>query len=269
MNPLAVLRDALLDARIAGDGDTADALVALAADPDALADALREQPAAKGFVGKKHGAPPFPGAVFNETSHRWEKPAQAASPKPKPGKPAASKPAKPRVPEQVPSAKAARAKAAHHLVDKTIQRYAEEHNEPAFAKAVGGLSFKDNEPVDVVVGNAKGVIAHGIELKTMVSNKAGKITMKKSAMDRKAQWEQEKSATFHTVVIDDSAVFNAKGEGKHDPSKRKLYYRRGYGSFRVHTMHRVKSVAAVKKLLDVPDDKLPPAAKRTGVKGGV
>jgi len=190
------------------------------------------------------------------------------SPTAKPAAKAKAAPAAKRTAEQEPSDRVARAKANFKLVDKTIQRYAEEHNEPAFAKAIGGLSFKDNEPVDVVVGNDQGVIAHGIELKTMVSNKAGKITMKRSAMERKAQWEKDKDATFHTVVIDDTDVFNAKGEGVHDQSKRKLFYRRGFGSFRVAGMYPVKSVAALKLLLDTPDAELPQAARRAVAKGG-
>jgi len=147
-------------------------------------------------------------------------------------------------------------------VDKTIQRYAEEHNEPAFARAIGGLSFKDNEPVDIVVGDASGRIKHGVELKTMVDNGNNKITMKQSAMQRKAKWEKANRATFHTVVFDDTAVFNANGPGKHDVSKRRIFYRRGFGSFRVGTMHEVKSMKELKQLMDTPNKKLPDAAKR-------
>lgn len=188
---------------------------------------------------------------------------KAAAPEDKGGKPPAAKDAaagKPRTAPPADSEKSARAKAAHHMVDSKIQRYAEEHNEPKFAKAVGGLSFKDNEPVDVVVGSG-GVVKHGVELKTMVSNKAGKITMKRSAMERKAAWEKANKATYHTVVLDDSKVFNAKGEGKHDESKRVMYYRRGFGSFRVATMHPVKDHAELKKLMNAPAHELPAAAQ--------
>jgi hypothetical protein len=159
------------------------------------------------------------------------------------------------------SEKARIAKASHKLVDKDIQRYAEEHNEPKFAKAIGGLSFKDNEPVDIVVGRG-GVVQHGVELKTMVDNANNKITMKRSAMERKAEWERKNNATFHTVVFDDHQVKDAKGEGKHDESKRRMFYRRGYGSFRVGSMHEFGSMAELKKLMDTPDAKLPPAAQR-------
>lgn len=189
------------------------------------------------------------------------------------------------------SEKAQRAKANHKLVDKTIQRYAEEGNEPKAAKTLGGLSFKNNEPVDIVLGDG-GVVKHGVELKTMVDNANAKITMKKSAMDRKAAWEKEKDATFHTIVIDDAPVFaKAAGLKKNDTpaqktakisaaiqrhldgekgvadfSKRQIYYRRGFGSFRVGTMHKVKSLAEAKRLMDVADADLPDAAKRPAKK---
>jgi len=159
------------------------------------------------------------------------------------------------------SEKSQRAKAAHVMVDKHIQRYAEEHNEPRMAKSLGGVSFPDGEPIDIAIAGPNGVVKHGIELKTVVANSNGKITMKGDAIARKKSWERKNKATIHTVVIDDSAVFNAKGEGKHDESKRKIYYRRGYGSFRFNGMHQVKDVAELKSLFDTPTRKLPPGAR--------
>lgn len=201
---------------------------------------------------EKIGPPPFPGAVFNRGTHRWEKPGEASKPK-REGKP------KPTTPAPEMSERAKRAQASATRIDAPIQRYCEEHNESRFAKKIGGRSFKDCEPVDVVVD---GGVKHGVELKTMVANKNNKITMKRSAMERKAAWEKANKATFHTVVIDDSAVFNAKGEGKHDESKRRIFYRRGFGSFRVNTMYEVKSIAELKKLMNTKNDALPPAAQR-------
>lgn len=160
------------------------------------------------------------------------------------------------------SEKAQRAKDSAVRVDKSIQRYAEEHNEPRFAKAIGGLSFPDSEPVDIVVGDNSNRIRHGVELKTMVINGNFKITMKRSAMERKAEWERKNKATYHTVVFDDSAVFNADGEGKHDETKRVIYYRRGYGSFRVAGMHKVKDVKELKLLMELTNAALPTAARR-------
>lgn len=164
--------------------------------------------------------------------------------------------------EQQPSEKALRAKAAHVMVDKVIQRYSEEHNEPKFAKAMGGVSFPNGEAVDVALPGDNGVVAHGIELKTMVKNANNKITMKRSAMERKAAWERKNKAPFHTVVLDDHQVFNAKGEGQHDESKRRIFYRRGYGSFRVGSMHEVKDLAELRQMMNMKEGQLPPAARR-------
>lgn len=152
------------------------------------------------------------------------------------------------------------AKSSHVLVGKDIQRYAEEHNEPAVAEALGGLSFKDNEPVDIVVGEG-GVVQHGVELKTIVANSNGKITMKGEALARKRTWARKNKATFHTVVLDDSKVYNANGPGQHDESKRVILYRRGAGSFRLSKMHVCKDMEEVKTLMNTPTKKLPEGAK--------
>lgn len=175
-------------------------------------------------------------------------------------------------PEQTPTTrtKSQIAQQSATRVDKTIQRYAEEHNEPQFAKAVGGLSYDDNEPVDVVAGKG-GVVQHGIELKTMVANKASKLTMDRYAQVRKVEWERDKNATFHTCVIDDRKVYDASGAGNHDESQRVYYYRRGIaGSARIEAMYKCKSVGEVKRLMNMPEKDLPPAAQRTdaGVRNG-
>jgi capsid protein len=156
-----------------------------------------------------------------------------------------------------------RAKAAHVMVDKSIQRYAEEHNEPKVAKALGGVSFPNGEPIDIAIPGPDGVVKHGVELKTMVANSNGKITMKGDAIARKKSWERKNKAQIHTIVIDDSQVMNAKGEGKHDESKRKIYYASGYGSFRIGSLHEVKGGwDEVKGLMNTPYKKLPTAAKK-------
>lgn len=220
---------------------------------------------------------------------RRQKPKSADRPKWK----AKSKPAT-RVPEKQPSAKAERAKAAHKLVNADIQRYAEEHNEPMLASAVGGAAFPDSEPVDVAIPADKkdlarwqkeakrwraskeagekrpapmdlsGAAAHGIEMKTMVDNTNAKITMDSYSQVRKLEWEQEHDAIFHTVILDDQAVFNAKGEGKHDESKRRILYRRGVaGSARIGGLYECKDMDELKRLMKVPEDQLPEAARRT------
>jgi hypothetical protein len=145
-------------------------------------------------------------------------------------------------------------------VDRVVQQYSEEYNEPVLAKSLGGQSYRDSEPVDVVVHKA-GKIEHGVELKTMTENKNNKITMNKQARGLKAAWMVENEpAAFHTVVFDDHKVFNAKGEGQHDDSKRRIFYKRGYGSFRVGSMHEVGSMGELSKLMNTPTEQLPKKA---------
>jgi hypothetical protein len=105
----------------------------------------------------------------------------------------------------------------------------------------------------------------------MVANTNAKITVHDAALWRKAKCEALYGATFHTVIFDDHAVFNARGDGRHDDSQRVIYYRRGAGSYRARdkhgndAMHRCGSVAELKKLLAADEGDLP-AAARMGVK---
>src|SRR3984885_10116361 len=174
--------------------------------------------------------------------------------RPRRRKPGKTKPAKPaakaaKVPEQVPSEKAARAKLAHKLVNKDIQRYAEEYNEPRFAKVVQGISHPDSEPMDVTTKSGD-----PCELKTLVDNSNSKITMDSYSQVRKIVKESETGKTFHTIVSDDQSIYNAKGEGKHgDDSKRKYYYRRGVaGSARIGSLYECKDEAELLKMMSLP-----------------
>lgn len=167
-----------------------------------------------------------------------------------------------KVKEQSPSPKTKSeiAKASAKRVDSEIQRYAEDVNEAYLAEKLGGTPLPDNEPPDVVaeIDGKK----HGIEVKTMVDNSARKITCKSDAQARKRTWERKNKGTFHTVVIDDHLVFNAKGPGKHDLSKRELWYRRGSGSFRVDGMAKVRDYDHLKELITMDKRKLPKGAKQ-------
>lgn len=164
------------------------------------------------------------------------------------------------------SVKSERAKASASRVDKVIQRYSEERNEPVLARTLSGdllpKRLNDNEPVDVQLNDEHGNVQHGIELKTMVDNKASKITMSKSAVQKKMEWERSTGRAIHTVVFDDQGIYNAGGEGVHgDESGRTTYYKRGYGSFRTGTMERVRDAAHLQQLIHMPDADLPKNAR--------
>lgn len=113
-------------------------------------------------------------------------------------------------------------------IDWSYQQHAEEHNESELAAALGGYATRGSAPVDVVVTRG-GRPAHGIELKTLVTQGNDKITMKTHAMARKLEWAGEHGAGLHTVVFDDR-------EAMDDVSRRRVYHRFGVGSFRIGNM---------------------------------
>lgn len=212
------------------------------------------------------GASQKPGGVKAQQKPGGKGPAPKPMSKPSgaSSKPPASK-TKPRVPPQPmsPKTKAEIAKAAHVMVDKTIQRYAEEGNEAILAVAIGGKPGKNSQPYDTVleVNGQK----HGFELKTALVAGNDKITMDTYAQVRKIVAEAETGCVTHTIVFDDRAVFNANGEGQHDTTQRKIYYRRGIaGSARyANSMHEVESVKELKLLISMQPEDLPPAAQPT------
>lgn len=166
-----------------------------------------------------------------------------------------------RTKEQEPSERVLRAKAAHVMVDKPIQRYAEEYNEPRMAKLLGGISHPDSEPMDITTKSGDLV-----EMKTIVKNSNDKITMDSYSQIRKIVKEQETGRTFHTIVSDDSKVFSPDGN-HNEKAGRTYYYRRGVaGSARIGGMHQCKNEAELKRLMALPNKDLPDAAKRTDEK---
>jgi hypothetical protein len=153
-------------------------------------------------------------------------------------------------------------KAKHHAVhvDRPIQQYADQV-EASAAQSTGGVSFKDSEPVDIVIGK-DGVVNHGVEFKAVVLGNNDKLTMNSYAQVRKINWEKQNKATFHTLVFDDRNVYSK--DGKHDPSKRIIYYRRGVaGSARLGSLYKCKDIDEARSLMDMDEKKLPESAKRT------
>lgn len=125
----------------------------------------------------------------------------------------------------------------------------------------------DHKPADLHL-HIGGKLRHGLEVKTMLKTKNARIIMKGPAMALKKKWEKQNNATMHTVVIDDTAVYNANGKGKHDYSKRRIFYKRGYGSFRVYhstkgtpNLAEANSMDELVTLITAKKSQLPPEAK--------
>lgn len=191
------------------------------------------------------------------------------------------KPKKPRKPEPVLSqrSKSEIAKASMVRVDAPMQRYAENVNELALSQAVEGASLKDNQPVDVVTfadgwkpsgplsnqefeaAIAEHGLGHCIEMKTKLVGHKDKVEMSKDSMKKKRKFQRDYGATIHTIAFDDRKVFNAGGEGEHDISQRRMYYRRGFGGFSYSQMYEVTSTEELNKLLNMTKRQLPKGAK--------
>ena len=126
-------------------------------------------------------------------------------------------------------------------------------NEAEFAKRFGGKATGVLAPIDVEWKDGKHL--HGIELKTILGNAYDKLKMDPRANELKEHWAKETGGIVHTVVLDDTDVVPGtsrrgrteairklmKGDGSgFDASKRRVYYKRGHGSFRLSAMELVE-----------------------------
>lgn len=144
-------------------------------------------------------------------------------------------------PQKVRSARSRRALKHFKPVHAEAQRHAEA-NELEVRSMIGGTRTDDNLPVDVITtidGKLKGV-----EVKTMINNTNDKITMRAAAIEKKQVWARSNHATVHTVVVDDRGRLGNTGYSGH-----RLYYRKGYGSFRLESMIKVTDAAHLKRLM--------------------
>jgi len=148
------------------------------------------------------------------------------------------------------------------------QWYARE-NETKLARKIGGTVTEVTDVVDVVL-KIDGKL-YGIELKTLLDNHHSKIKVDPTAGAGKEKWERNTGGTIHTVVFDDSevvpgktrreriAAIKRKREGKgssgFDTSKRVVYYKRGWGSFRLGGMAKVDGWGDLKRLMTAKDEK--------------
>lgn len=149
-------------------------------------------------------------------------------------------------PPEYASEKARRAAESQNKTDKSVQDYTKA-NEHELAKKLGGESFPDNDPADVHVALKDGS-TRGIELKTVTHGKNDKITMKASALARKADFQRETGRTMYTVIEDHRDTF-AGGKNAGLYSGNRLYLRIGTGSYRISNMVPVKDYAELNRLV--------------------
>lgn len=121
-----------------------------------------------------------------------------------------------------------RARNSYNRADATKQRIAD-RTEVEVADELGGKRIGDNQPFDVVVGGT------GIEVKTIVDAKVGKITMRRECRLRKLDEARKAGLTKVVTVVKD--VRGASPQ---------YYYKEGVGSFRLSGMTPVSSLAELK-----------------------
>jgi hypothetical protein len=105
-------------------------------------------------------------------------------------------------------------------------------NEDRLAVAIGGQSFADNYPFDVMKGRERGI---GIEVKTIFPGaKNDKVTMHPASRVRKEDLrDQLRLKKVYTVVFD-------RREGVPD----KMYIKEGVGAYRLANMTPMKNLKA-------------------------
>jgi hypothetical protein len=119
------------------------------------------------------------------------------------------------------SAKSKLAVASHVPMSQEIRQLADATSDK-IGKLIGGKSTLDNAPMDIMVGNK-----HGVEVKTLISQKNDKITMHPESLSRKQMFATKNKLQGHTVVVDLRGKVPV------------YYYAEGFGSFRVGSMTKV------------------------------
>jgi phosphohistidine phosphatase len=128
------------------------------------------------------------------------------------------------------SHKAAIARSSYSGGDKRQQDIAEKM-ENHLASALGMKKSPDNKPFDLFGTK------YAVEVKTLVSNTNGKITMNAAAIARKDAFIKESGLKPFTVVVDARGV------------KPTYFVRAGYGSFRLGSMTAAASPSVIRSIM--------------------
>ena len=138
--------------------------------------------------------------------------------------------------------------------------------EKEVARATGGEWMTDNDPSDVRVAKPDGG-HHQIEVKSKTFGDKKELSVHPGALMTKIDAASaHPKDTWHTVLID--RRHSSEG-GAHAGaySGHEIYYKRAAGRYTVASMHKCKDMAELHKLINTPDDLLPPAARGEFPKG--
>ncbi len=164
------------------------------------------------------------------------------------------------------SEKAAIAKLHYKKSNKAEQRYGEAQ-EVVLVKKLRMAQSNDSKPFDDTRRSAGRL--NGVEMKTKVNSDdtdtGNRVWMKAHALRLKDEWANKPGRMAHTVVFDHRD--RAKDEqghfigNKEAWSGHEIYYKRGVGKYRLKSMYKVKDLAELDRLIDMPTSKLPKGAE--------
>lgn len=150
--------------------------------------------------------------------------------------------------------------AAEHLHADKVSHSVADWVGGATEEDAGGPGQKDKKPFDVRTKKKAGGF-HDIEVKSLLKGKGTTISVHDDALLRKVEHiEANPKNQFHTVAVDERASYSG-GEYKDNYSGHRIYYKRGSGRYPLSKMYKVKDEAELKRLIALPEEKLPEAAR--------
>ena len=150
-------------------------------------------------------------------------------------------------------------------IDKTRRRYAD-RQERLVAHELNATWMKDYEPHDGI-RKRKGGGTDAIEVKSLIYGKASALSVHANALVRKADDALvNPGRVYHTVALDKRHESEG-GEHAGKYSGHEIYYKRACGPYNLSKMHKCKDMDELRQLMEMPDDKLPEAARGAFPKG--
>lgn len=123
-----------------------------------------------------------------------------------------------------------------------------------------GPGQKDKKPYDVRMKKSGGGF-HDIEVKSLLKGAKKELSVHEDALLRKVDHiAANPKNQFHTVAVDERATYGG-GEFAGNYSGHRIYYKRGSGRYALKQMYAVKDEAELKRLIAMPEDQLPEAAR--------
>lgn len=142
--------------------------------------------------------------------------------------------------------RAERAKASYIPADKLAQDRGDKRQKDV-AGWLGMEVTSDNKAMDSTGKVTRGKMC-GVEVKTFTRQKNDKVTMHPESLDRKNAWLKANKAIGWTVVIDDRDKFEG-GAHKAVYSGNKIWIQKGFGSFRIGSMHAIDSPRTLRAII--------------------